>query len=299
MTDHDEGLISSSLNIMRRMPPKPKSIQNDVFGLLTLLPGYTDDILQRIDQPLSEAIDPVNGRKYLTCDYNRDGDSYRSPFSNAYDPPLEDGFTPSDALRDVEILANELFDSYRELYYLGSDSISSVYLWDLGLDINDNETPRAPTTAAFAGCFLIKKNITRQRHVQAGVWNSIHIIEVLDSSFDSRPDQATYKLTSTVMFSIDIENQDTLGQVAFCGNFTRQVEKKLKLELSSGSSSSMAIQEQHVCNMGRMIEDMENEMRSNIDRLYIAKTREIISSIRQKQDDGNPLHSMVKELVTR
>ncbi len=77
----------------------------------------------------------------MLCDYNRDGDSYRSPWSNKYNPP-SDGFTPSPKLRALEVEANELFDAYRELYFEGGTS--SVYLWDL-------------ETSGFAGCFLIKK----------------------------------------------------------------------------------------------------------------------------------------------
>lgn len=66
----------------------------------------------------------------------------RSPWSNKYYPPLEDGFLPSEKLRQLEVEANELFDAYRELYFEGG--VSSVYLWDL-----DN---------GFAGCFLVKKS---------------------------------------------------------------------------------------------------------------------------------------------
>jgi capping protein beta len=65
----------------------------------------------------------------------------RSPWSNKYNPPLDDGFTPPERLRQMEIEANELFDAYRELYFEGGTS--SVYLWDL--------------PEGFAGCFLIKK----------------------------------------------------------------------------------------------------------------------------------------------
>lgn len=64
-----------------------------------------------------------------------------SPWSNKYYPDLDDGFTPPDSLRTMEIDANELFDAYRELYFEGGTS--SVYLWDL--------------ESGFAGCFLIKK----------------------------------------------------------------------------------------------------------------------------------------------
>lgn len=73
--------------------------------------------------------------------------AHRSPWSNKYDPPIEDGFQPSERLRAMEIEFNELFDAYRELYFEGGTS--SVYLWDL-----DN---------GFAGCFLIKKSTCRRR----------------------------------------------------------------------------------------------------------------------------------------
>ena len=39
----------------------------------------------------------------------------RSPWSNEYDPPLDDGTVPSPKLRKLEITANEAFDTYREM----------------------------------------------------------------------------------------------------------------------------------------------------------------------------------------
>jgi len=67
----------------------------------------------------------------------------RSPWSNKYDPPLDDGALPSDKLRTLEVQANQAFDTYRELYFEGG--ICSVYLWDL-----DN---------GFAGVVLLKKGM--------------------------------------------------------------------------------------------------------------------------------------------
>lgn len=37
--------------------------------------------------------------------------STRSPWSNEYDPPLEDGAVPSAKLRELEIQANQAFDT--------------------------------------------------------------------------------------------------------------------------------------------------------------------------------------------
>lgn len=64
----------------------------------------------------------------FACVYNVQCAS-RSPWSNTYDPPLEDGSMPSERLRKLEIDANHAFDQYRELYFEGG--VSSVYLWDL------------------------------------------------------------------------------------------------------------------------------------------------------------------------
>jgi capping protein beta len=44
----------------------------------------------------------------------------------------------------------------------------------------------------------------------------------------------------------------------------------------------------HVENMGSLIEDMEIECRSNLDGLYIQKTREVINSMRRLHAVGGP-----------
>ena len=43
----------------------------------------------------------------------------RSPWSNKYDPAMEDGAMPSNTLRNLEVEANKAFDQYRELYFEG------------------------------------------------------------------------------------------------------------------------------------------------------------------------------------
>ena len=72
-----EEKIAASLSLMRRLPPN--KVEQNLVGLTNLLPDESDELLQRIDQPLQEEVDPENGRVFLLCDYNRDGDSHRSP----------------------------------------------------------------------------------------------------------------------------------------------------------------------------------------------------------------------------
>lgn len=122
--------LRAGLNLMRRLPPK--DVPANLAGLTAIRPDLTEEFLQRVDQPLQVKVCPATKRRYLLCDYNRDGDAYRSPWSNAYDPPLEDGFLPSSQLRALEVEANEALELYTQAYYAPSGSgASRVMAWAL------------------------------------------------------------------------------------------------------------------------------------------------------------------------
>ena len=88
------------------------------------------------------------GREFLKCEYNRDGDSYRSPYSNKYFPqgsPDEDMSYPSTELLQYEQKANEVFQRYAALYF--DQAHTSVYFFD-----TEHE--------GFGAAFLVKKGRT-------------------------------------------------------------------------------------------------------------------------------------------
>lgn len=219
--------------------------------LVDLVPDLTDDLLNTVDQPLQLAKDG-KGNAYLLCDYNRDGDSYRSPWTNQYDPPLDDGVLPSTSLRNMEILANDIFDGYREMYYEGG--AVSVYFWDL-------DEP------AFAACVLFKKGAprpaprgstalcpasrtahsrvatrreplplccpcvaadveTKIKGLNAGNWDAIHVVEVKPGAGG----KADYKLTSTIMLRVAVDHNVKgagAGALNLSGSLTRQREQTM------------------------------------------------------------------------
>jgi capping protein beta len=37
----------------------------------------------------------------------------------------------------------------------------------------------------------------------------------------------------------------------------------------------------HLCNMGRMIEEMESKMRNGLDQVYFGKTKEVVFTLRE------------------
>eukprot|EP01088_Endostelium_zonatum_P006008 TRINITY_DN18113_c0_g1_i1.p1 TRINITY_DN18113_c0_g1~~TRINITY_DN18113_c0_g1_i1.p1 ORF type:complete len:272 (+),score=66.33 TRINITY_DN18113_c0_g1_i1:80-895(+) len=268
MTDQ----LDLALDLMRRMPPS--KIEDNLAGLIDLVPNLTEELLSMVDQPLKVAHDSSAKRDYLLCDYNRDGDSYRSPWSNKYDPPISGGAQPSAKLRDLEVKANDAFDVYRDLYFEGG--VSSVYCWDL-----EN---------GFASVILIKKSqdTTKKNQPMKGTWDSIHVVEVTP---DPKNGQGQYKLTSTVMLFIETQTPET-GRITLAGSLTRQDAKNLKINKDWN----------HVANIGKMVEDMEFRLRQTLETIYFGKTKDIVNNLRttvgmQQLNHQNALQAQIKQSV--
>merc|ERR1712110_65721 len=263
MSEHQ---TDCALDLMRRLPPQ--QIEKNLCDLIDLVPELCEDLLSSVDQPLKIVRDKLVGKDYLLCDYNRDGDSYRSPWSNSYDPPLEDGTMPSESLRKLEIEANNAFDQYRELYFEGG--VSSVYLWDLD--------------SGFAGVILIKKAGDGSKKIK-GCWDSIHVVEVQEKSSGR---SAHYKLTSTVMLWLQT-NRVGSGTMNLGGSLTRQVEQDASVSEASP----------HIANIGKMVEEMENKIRNTLNEIYFGKTRDIVNGLRSVQplDQSKQQDDLRKDLV--
>ncbi len=298
-TGHQQA-IKACLNLNRRSNPATQ--KENLKALLELVPPSAQDELgQRVDVPLDEALDPETGQMFLLCEYNRDNTRHRSPWTNKYLPAPASAssasalFYPSDRLRQAEIEANALFSIYRELYYEGGTS--SVYLWELGEDNPDG----------FAGCFAIKKAVADTRALRQAVWDSMHVVEVdlgfmaagtgTAASGGTAPPTprmgmtsmstprgstggasvtATYKLTSTVTLAVNIENAD-VGEASLSGTITRKTEAAHPVGTGG-----------HMANIGRMIEDTEIALRGDLDSLYIQRTRDIVNSVRKPPTSQPP-----------
>ncbi|KAI8055792.1 F-actin-capping protein subunit beta [Syncephalis plumigaleata] len=251
MTDQ----LDCALDLMRRLPPQ--NTENNLASLVDLAPHLAEELLSTVDQPLRIQRCAKTGRDYLVCDYNRDGDSYRSPWSNEYDPPLADGSLPSSDLRKLEVIANEAFDTYREMYFEGG--ISSVYFWDMDM--------------GFAGvCHMLYDYTLSLKVIKlnddssaiTGAWDSIHVFET-----NQRTRSAHYKLTSTVMLYTKTENA-ALGQMNLSGSLTRQAELTCAVDEHNA----------HIGNIGSMIEDMESNIRNALQQVYFGKTRDVVNDLR-------------------
>lgn len=265
----------AALDLLRRLDPT--KVKTNLQNLISLEPSLAEDLLSSIDLPLTIKQDTkASNREFLCCDYNRDMDSHRSPWSNDYYPQLsaedlaESPF-PSEKLRELEIICNDSFDVYRDLYYEGG--VSSVYLWDL-----DEESD-------FAGVILFKNS-----NSSSSSWDSIHVIEVTNSGNAD----FNYKVTTTIILQLD---NHVTSELKLSGNLTRQTERDIRVDTNKDDQLRIA----HITNLGTLIEDVESQMRDMLETVYFEKTRDIFhqnkNSLISKNESGkNAQAEIVKGL---
>jgi capping protein beta len=106
----------------------------------------------------------AGGKPFIKHEYNRDGESYRSPWSNTYFPPIEGGFYPSSQNLLLEKKANQIFEQYVRIYY-DEPAVSSVYITDSQTD-------------GFNACYLVKKldKECSTWPIRASCWDAVHIV---------------------------------------------------------------------------------------------------------------------------
>ena len=156
----------------------------------------------------------------------------------------------------MEESLNSAVDVYRELYYEGG--ISSAYLWALD--------------EGFAGVVLFKKMASAGGTEGKGGWDSIHVLEVNEAPTKRN---AHYKLTSTVILDLGLHSS-TVDSLELAGNLTRQTQQDLQL---SGLRDA-EVEQGHVMNIGRMVEDMETRMRNLLQEVYFGKAKDVVGDLR-------------------
>ncbi|KAL6464200.1 hypothetical protein MHYP_G00265170 [Metynnis hypsauchen] len=132
-------------------------------------------------------------------------------------------------------------------------------------------------------CGLIKKAGDGSKKIK-GCWDSIHVVEVQEKSSGRT---AHYKLTSTVMLWLQTTKTGS-GTMNLGGSLTRQMEKD---ETVSESSP-------HIANIGRLVEDMENKIRSTLNEIYFGKTKDIVNGLRSIESlpDNQKYRQLQREL---
>jgi len=70
------------------------------------------------------------------------------------------------------------------------------------------------------------------------------------------------------------------------GNITRQSEH-----------DGIGMEDGHVANIGRLVEDMEYKLRNSLSDIYFGKTKDIANDLRSDLDDAKKMRDLQGELV--
>ena len=226
-----------------------------------------NEFLQKVDNRTKVCKDDVKG-EFIMCEQNRDGDSYRSPYSNTYFPPTDDAKYPSAQLRDLEEKLNKMFKLYIKHYYSVS-TLCSVYCWELGDTLADG----------YGVAVLIKNSLTHQKKVNSGSWDSSNLITVTFENEGAKK-KAKYNLISTVNLAMSFEGK-AVGKVCLSGTIARSSHYAKIVEDYTND-------EAHITNIGVLVEDMENSIRNTLDTVYLMKSKQIIDTARYNPTEGKP-----------
>lgn len=114
----------------------------------------------------------------------------------------------------------------------------------------------------------MKKEVENNEFVAQGEWESVNYVTAIINGAE-----ATYKLTTTVLINMNV-SQESVGETNVSGLVTRQSEVYSKVDASKTPLSVI----------GRMIEDIETDIRLGLNDVHILKTKNVVNSLRSLED---------------
>lgn len=287
-----------------------------------------DALMKKYYIPFEHVIDSQEkGEKpFLACHYNKVSDNnnttqptYRSPWTNNLHaiamnsndnntsesssssttttvPTSSTTTTPrrsknEDMIRTIEKSFNDVWDSYKNLYY-GHEAVGSVYMKDM-------DTTKG---CAFQGLFGIRK-----RTATIGSWDSVSIVVVDEPLLDTK--ECTYRIdtyvrvvmTPTVGNNEESNNDNTADTATTTPTTCTDISVFMSKETVTTCKiypDKIPINVSHIENIGTIIEDNEMEIRSVMETVYIPKNYETILAIQKMplpQRQSNPVMGLMMD----
>ena len=238
----------AAFDLLLHVPPK--DVEDRMFDIFNINEELTDELISSVDVPLKVEEDTTVHQNFVKCDYNRDGDSYRSPYSNEYFPPIDDGQQIPDRLRKIEVLANNGFSAYLSRYF-GHGTLSA-YCWE----ISDNEFG--------LGVFVQKDadDVDGEYKFKG----SISCSDVFTIA-DQGNSKYEYQLVSSLVLELQVDVEGQPQPVVLSGSCTDQHTKVC----SARDNVEILV------NAGEMIEANASDFMEHVRQIYVGKMKEILS----------------------
>jgi capping protein beta len=251
-------------DLLRRV--QPKDVEDRLYDAIKLNKSTAEELLATVDVPMKIGTDS-KGNRYILCDYNRDGDSYRSPFTNTYHPSVSKPMQLPEYLRQMEIMANRGFQSYLRQYF--DSGVCSVYCWEC-----DGES--------FGVGVFIRKDIDQETIGQ--ITGSICCTDVCQVLKVDAGRNFRYELVSSAM--VEVKWPCRVGTaVALDGSVNEET-------IVEGEANGAL---DHLITIGGMIEGISDRFVERIRGIYVSKMKEILSYM--KHDPENSVSQKAQDLL--
>jgi hypothetical protein len=225
-------------------------------------------------------------KPFLMCRYNRVGENnqHRSPWTRQLYPKDDSNNvsssstnSPSDDIEMLEATTNEVWDSYKNLYY-GRDAVGSVYLRATDRD------------GSFQGLFGVYKKIINE-NAGSSFWHSVSLVHVDEPG---AAETCKYRVETTVLVMVESGDNDDGGmKLDLSAMLSKETVKECKVSLVILAAS-------HIENLGEIIEANEMDLRSQLERVHLPKTIETVDTMLKKKEVSfkpavNPLMAMMMD----
>ena len=268
------------LNLTKILPVSQASTLNLKICPFFVLKEEMKDIYRNFPLPFSiNNSDPLG--PFIESEFNKDRDSYRSPWSNTYFPPKESDKLLPKELRELEQKINQLIKVYLKVYY-SEDAISSAYIMFQDESISNG----------FLCCVFIKSSVKNSDNLSDDSFlESTNIISV--KFMRERTDtpnkekiKVIYKANTMFLFKLGFKNLE---------NFEYNGTKFCECTNSTYINNYFDY-EKHLKYIGKSIEENEGNLRLKLDKIYLEKNNYICKEIRIEEGQDGETNSQINNL---
>lgn len=218
---------------------------------------------------------------FIESDYNKDGDSYRSPWSNTYFPQKQSDKLLPKELRELEQKINQLIKLYLKIYY-SEDAISSAYIM-----FQDESISNGFTCPVFIKSKVVNSEyLTDNSFLESTNIISVKFMRERTDSPNKEKIKVIYKTNTIFLFKLELKNLENCSY-----NGTKYCEC-----LKTTYINNYFDYEKHLRYIGKSIEENEGNLRLKLEEIYLGKSNFICKEIRMKEGQDGETNNKINNL---
>ena len=207
---------------------------------------------------------------FIESEFNKDENSFRSPWSNTYFPAKESGKRLPKELRALEEKINSIIKLYLKMYY-SPDAISSAYITFTDESISNGFNCNILIQSKFNN----SKVLDPSSFLETTNIISVKFMKARDKDSNKEKIKVIYNTNTILLFKIKMKDSDCEFNGTESCNCNKPTYIKDYFETKT-----------HLEYIGKSVEENEGKLRSKLDKISLGKNNFICKEIRNN-DEGN------------